>query len=312
MSNQELPELPAKPHDAQIADSQPTEEDVCFEQALDTWTESMRKAVLLDFRAYKSRTLLLHQHQLSAINDDSSKLIIDLRHSIDTAQKSKELSDAKLIHRSKLVDAVAKFLSAKRKKMDAMVWFMKWRVRIESHKHDKLAWKAAVAHHRNICARKAIYAWKGVTGSTWKKAAEKKIRIEAEKHIQFMALDYETKISDLTKKLNDSLDELQATKEYQIQIQEDMKRSYLRGVTALNMEAMGLFRDPTKASEFNIQDELNQTRVDANLERIQHIPRVRFDKSVVASSANADRSHNTAMSAVSRTNGLVTRHFLRS
>ena len=94
--------------------------------------------------------------------------------------------------------------------------------------------------------------------------------------------------------------------------QEDMKRSFLRGVCALNMETMGIFRQDEMHCSESVQKQLNYPITNMTVECNQSSkPTVRFisDTAAVPDIACETLAKETTDCISSRTRGLVTRHY---
>ncbi|KAI8929739.1 hypothetical protein BC831DRAFT_442890 [Entophlyctis helioformis] len=293
------------------------ENDEAFADELDKWTGMMRKAILADFQLSRNKSAKQHQIELDNISKGHASALVDIQG---------QFSEKKLLDHSKLVNAVTIFLTRKRRKLAAGKWFALWRIKYVESRREKLATRMARHHAARTSVRKALLGWYRVAGASWHKAMEKKIRVEAERHMQMLSVEYEQRIADLTSQLNRVSLQLQESQQDQMRQKEDMKRSFLRGVCALNMEAMSMFRNGSEAQE-DYRDAMNQPRVHAKMEQFGHpgVPGSNAPVSFTKQMQNlqqqphpqeqggtvrfAESSHPAVSAVTSRTNGLVTRHY---
>nr|KAJ3419108.1 Centrosomal protein poc5 [Polyrhizophydium stewartii] len=308
------------------ADDTPRDEHLVFASELDRWTLMLRNAVLADFELSRGRDARRHQLDVEAMRAAHETSLAAVHAQLEAMRAARDHSDKKLENHNKLVNAVTIYLTHKRKRIMAVRWFAFWRMRVAESQRERVAMRMARFHFARTLLRKTVLAWYRVAGTTWRKATEKRLRIEAEKHMHLMSLEYEKQISELQSKLNRVSMQLQDVREAQVRQQEDMKRSFLRGVCALNMEAMGIFRTGAQAQD--LHDTLNQSRVDTNMDRIVHGSAALPVEASIGGSASslpvteryAVAHGHPAVQGVrftepahqfpnSRTQGLVTRHF---
>lgn len=131
----------------------------------------------------------------------------------------------------------------------------------------RLADHMASIHHQATTMRKIIGGWRLAAGSTWKIATEKRIKKEAEKCIGDMSKAYEAQIltvlfldllsrhqlticskKKLTQQLESALQRVQKAESAKEEQQDELKRALMRGVCALNMEAMSVLRGSSAAT----------------------------------------------------------------
>ncbi|KAJ3299537.1 Centrosomal protein poc5 [Borealophlyctis nickersoniae] len=213
-----------------------------FGESLEKWTGLMRKAILADF--VDAKTDLAHRHALlierarNEVSDQLAAVNAELR----DAKTVLEGYEAKVAAKERLVDSALTYLEEKRKGATLAMFMSRWRVKYADRRRLNISMRLAERHCNRVRARKAVFAWQRVTGVSWRRVVEKRIRVEAEKSMESLAEQYEKRIADLTSQLSATLTRLHATELDRARAQEDMKKAFMRGVCALNMEAMSMFR----------------------------------------------------------------------
>ncbi|KAK6091070.1 hypothetical protein MT418_008363 [Batrachochytrium dendrobatidis] len=286
--------------------------DAAFGNDLDKLTVLFRQAILADYTISRNRINEYHKAELNSIRQAHELELDGLNGKMDSVIKSRNHSDKKLVDYVQVVNAATAFLTRKRNRLATEKWFGRWKVRQMELRKRKFAMHIAPRHHRKTMMQKAILGWHSEAGVTWRKATENRIRMEAEKHMQTMSAEYESRIAQLSKKLNKTQMQLHLSIEKQHIQQEDMKRSFLRGVCALNMETMGIFRQDEMHCSESVQKQLNYPITNMTVECNQSSkPTVRFisDPAAVPDIACKTLAKETTDCISSRTRGLVTRHY---
>ncbi|KAJ3074020.1 Centrosomal protein poc5 [Podochytrium sp. JEL0797] len=120
--------------------------------------------------------------------------------------------------------------------------FHTWRTKFKDAQRLHLAERMAASKGRTNALRRALFGWQRVCGVTWRKAVEKSIRVEAERAMHSLSLEYESKLRHLTTQLVSTQTRLTHSEQDRTRAQGEMKKALMRGVCALNMEAMSVFR----------------------------------------------------------------------
>ncbi|KAH9270102.1 hypothetical protein BASA83_007777 [Batrachochytrium salamandrivorans] len=230
-----------------------------FSTGLDKATQMYRQAIMEDYTNSRLRWNAQHHAALDIQSNIHGNLIKTLKTQLEFS-------------------AVTVYLTSKRDVLSSAKFFCKWRTRVAETRRLKLALHTAVCHFKRTLLRKSITGWHCVAGVTWKKATEKIIRLKAEKQLKLMSIEYESRIAELSMKLSRAHIQLSSLQKEQRTQQEDMKRSFFRGVCALNMETMGIFCDDRTEVPTDFGNVPDPSRLVADIERVDpENSSVRFD-----------------------------------
>ncbi|TPX51741.1 hypothetical protein SeLEV6574_g00121 [Synchytrium endobioticum] len=214
-----------------------------FVDGLDKWTGLMKKAIIADFVEAKSdsndRIVVKNLRDLQSLQDRlsvSEKQAMDFQKKLQTSEK---IGTARL----NLVDCAATCLINKRSKAVAFLAFARWRLRFAEAQKDIMYSQVAIRHCRRALQRRVFEAWQHDVGSSWRKRQVKKLKADMDKTTEALSAGYEKRISELTVQLNDTILALKESESKRTNAQSEMKQAFMRGVCALNMEAMTVFRD---------------------------------------------------------------------
>ncbi|KAJ3126335.1 Centrosomal protein poc5 [Physocladia obscura] len=240
-----------------------------FQASVSKWANLLTRAVVADFLDVQSAARAAHARE----SDAAAHAYIDNLSSL--TRRVRDLEAVLAIYKTKmearnavLGTGVVFVLNKVSNRNVELKCFALWKTKCIEMKRMHLAERVAAARDRQNCMRRALFGWQRVCGATWRRAVEKSVRIEAEKAMEQLSNEYEDKISQLRQSLNDAQSRLSHSQQALIRAQADMKNALMRGVCALNMEAMSIFRtannDPqpsiqktAPASEINIPNREN-------------------------------------------------------
>jgi len=234
-----------------------------FTTRLDTMIAQFRNESLKEFMALKRS--LLHE-QVTTIESEKKKCNAQLSAKQDQVEHLKEeLAQAKTTiktctqHKEGLALMVGTLRAkAKAQKLSSKA-FMGWFKFHENAQIEKKLGRVAKVKSKENCMKGVFSAWK----SKWrvfhdqKEAQKRREFIEAEK--KELSMYYNKEIETLTRRVQDAefrLTEEQANKE---SLQENLKNAFMRGICAMNFEAMNLMNPSTVVDQIALgQDPLKQ------------------------------------------------------
>nr|KAG5690321.1 hypothetical protein BaRGS_022548 [Batillaria attramentaria] len=98
-------------------------------------------------------------------------------------------------------------------------------------------------HYERTLSRRVLSAWFSTIQTKWRQHVEKACQMKAQEVCLQLTADYEAKIASLNEALESSRKEVQRLHVDREHYEEAMKKAFMRGVCALNMEAMNMFQE---------------------------------------------------------------------
>lgn len=248
-------------HHVQIID-----EDVeNFKRRLDIMIKNFRTDTLKDFMTIK-RNLLIEQKSViesekqkcDALLSSKSDLVEHLK---DDLAKTQKMLNNQIIIKEKVTDVIFRQKYGKYQRNLKVLAFngvlKKYHDKKKNKKNNEK--KIRDTYHSHLKNRIFTFLKKN-----WKESKIFKIVSAKEKECQDklneMAQFYGKEISDLRANLNEANLMIEKTKESKNMIQENLKKVLMRGVMAMNMEAMNVLdKDIIPKQEFTSQIEVNQS-----------------------------------------------------
>ncbi|KAM3611424.1 uncharacterized protein V6R79_018381 [Siganus canaliculatus] len=109
-------------------------------------------------------------------------------------------------------------------------------------KDEALATQAARQHYNTQLKKKVWLGWRSVVQKHWKVKLERACRARAEEVCTRISAEYEAKLAEHCDALEKAQAEIQRLRLERERYEESMKKAFMRGVCALNMEALTMFQ----------------------------------------------------------------------
>ncbi|NXG40803.1 POC5 protein, partial [Psilopogon haemacephalus] len=141
-----------------------------------------------------------------------------------------------------VITNLTRALERQKERVDLMRNFTLWRIQHVEAKQQEYANRIADRQFRMALMKKVWAAWRSLSEEKWKEKVAKACQSRAEDVCVQLTNDYEAKIAELTAALEETKAEVLRMHSEREQFEGTMKKAFLRGVCALNMEAMTIFQ----------------------------------------------------------------------
>lgn len=143
-----------------------------------------------------------------------------------------------LNNKDKLVEQMVQKMQQQKKDFTARKMLMKWKDIHRERKMQRLLEKTADEHYKRKLLSRTIYSWKTGTSSQWKDRLSTTCQDKAENICQILSSRHQLEIQRLEAKVLKLQEENINLVKSKDSFQTDMKDAFMRGVCALNIEAM--------------------------------------------------------------------------
>ncbi|NXS61246.1 POC5 protein, partial [Brachypteracias leptosomus] len=133
-------------------------------------------------------------------------------------------------------------LERQKEKIELMRKFTLWRIQHVKAKQEEYANGIADRQFQTTLMKKVWAAWRSLSEEKWKEKVAKACQLRAEDVCVQLTNDYEAKIAELTAALEQTKAEILRLHSEREQFEDTMKKAFMRGVCALNLEAMTMFQ----------------------------------------------------------------------
>lgn len=176
----------------------------------------------------------------------------------------------------------------------------RWKSELANQESTLLASKLMRNYRKQTLLRSTLKAWHSTSQASWKKNVEKRLEREQDYKLAQLEQVHQDKTNQLSSMIKDLEKQLEATKLIQVKQQEDMRAAFLRGVSALNAQAVGMF---------NMQPVENLAPV--YLQQTSPTVKKLVPKEVYVAEKPSKTYNIDGRSTLTATNGLVTRHLFK-
>ncbi|KAI8807466.1 hypothetical protein BJ742DRAFT_812853 [Cladochytrium replicatum] len=242
MDNEGHPSVAYSTLDEQLSIEVPDEdaEAVHFVDCLEKWSHLMRRAVIADFMDAKASIQRKARRRSEALTSEQNDRIAELtKRVLDLTEERRLLRDT-LEKREELLLVIGNGYGRMRETVNITILIARWRTRTAETRRLGAWVKMAEMHRRKVVLRKGLVGFQMACRASWKRAAEKQMKIAAEKTMEEMSAVYEKRIEELRVQLKGVQLELKNSDKARIADQEKYKLAVMRGVSALNMEALSV------------------------------------------------------------------------
>ncbi|KAL9985881.1 hypothetical protein ACROYT_G008332 [Oculina patagonica] len=148
-----------------------------------------------------------------------------------------------LSHKDSIVANITNAIQKQKERSELMKAFTLWKIRHCDEKREGFSSKLARRHYKNTVKSRAWSAWRSVIESKWKQRVEKACQAKAQDVCVKLTEDYESRLQTATRELEMARTEIAHLHAERERYEETMKKAFMRGVCALNLEAMTMFRE---------------------------------------------------------------------
>ncbi|XP_073440208.1 centrosomal protein POC5 isoform X2 [Dendrobates tinctorius] len=212
------------------------------EDLLDLWSDNLKTNVLAELKKWRLTIIEKHQLEMKKQNEKHTEHINHLCNQIDGLQALIQTYETSIHRKDEVISNLTRALEKQKEKTELMRTFSHWRLQqIEARQEDHVC-SMADAHYKRILLKNMWRTWRSVMESSWKDKVEQACRARAEDVCIELSNDYETKVAQLSNALEDARAEVSRLHAERGQFEGSMKKAFMRGVCALNMEAMSMFQ----------------------------------------------------------------------
>ncbi|CAH1789356.1 unnamed protein product [Owenia fusiformis] len=226
---------------------------VRMEGMLDQWCYDLKRNVLAEFS--QSKLKLIDQHKKSILKERE-------RHAAEVSRLQDDIGNLKeLLHtyeqsmqrKDDVISNLTRAMQRQQEKFQVARTFSEWKIKHHAQLREHFASNLAVKHYQRGLKQKVWDSWHAVVEAKWRQRVEKACQSKAQEVCMNMTNDYEAKIASLNEALDAARVEVSKLHKEREKYEEMMKKAFMRGVCALNLEAMTMFHGEDQGTQDNIQ-----------------------------------------------------------
>ncbi|NXB95109.1 POC5 protein, partial [Vidua chalybeata] len=199
--------------------------------------------ILTELKNWELNTI---QHHKLQMRQEKEKHVTQVKQLQNEMENLKELLHTYEISISRKDEVViinlTRALEKQKERAVLMRAFTLWRIQHAKAKQEEYAIRMADRHFQTALMKKVWAAWCSVSEERRKDKVARACQLRAEDMCVQLANDCEAKIAELTAALEQSRAEILRLHTERDQYEDTVKKAFMRGVCALNLEAMTMFQ----------------------------------------------------------------------
>uniref|UniRef100_A0A8D0FY30 Centrosomal protein POC5 n=1 Tax=Strix occidentalis caurina TaxID=311401 RepID=A0A8D0FY30_STROC len=214
----------------------PDEKVKQIENIFDLWSGNLKTNVLTELRKWKLSLIEHHKLQMRQEKEKHAAQVRQLGSEIENLKELLHTYEISVGRKDEVITNLTQALERQKERIELMRKFTLWRI-----KHVK-AKQEVYRQFRTALMKKVWAAWRSLSEEKWKEKVAKACQSRAEDVCVQLTNDYEAKIAELTATLEQTKAEILRLHSEREQYEDTMKKAFMRGVCALNLEAMTMFQ----------------------------------------------------------------------
>ncbi|XP_034728427.1 centrosomal protein POC5 isoform X2 [Etheostoma cragini] len=208
---------------------------------LDTWSNNLKTNVLTELRKWKLAFMEQHKLEIQKERERCAAQTAGLRSELDSLKGLLHTYETSNQRKDEVIVNLSQVLDRQKEKLEQMRAFTHWRLQHAAAKEEAHAAQVAQQHYNLQLKKKVWSGWQSLIQKHWKVKVEQACRARAEEVCTRLSTEYEAKLAEHCEAIERAQTEIQRLRLERERYEESMKKAFMRGVCALNMEALGMF-----------------------------------------------------------------------
>ncbi|XP_023678724.1 centrosomal protein POC5 [Paramormyrops kingsleyae] len=224
-----------------------------MEQVLDTWSDNLKVHVMAELRKWKLVFMEQHRLELKRERQRHAAQVARLSAQTDSLKELLRTYETSNQRKDEVISNLSHSLERQRERLELMRTFTHWRLQHLEAKEEAHAAKVAEQHYLLQLKRKVWAAWRSPIQARWKQHVERACQARAEAVCAQLSANHEAQLAQCTEELEEARGEIRRLHAERERFEESMKKAFMRGVCALNMEAMSVFQGAEARPDHDLQ-----------------------------------------------------------
>ncbi|NXV02139.1 POC5 protein, partial [Cettia cetti] len=199
--------------------------------------------ILTELKNWKLNLIQHHKLQMKQEKEKHATHVKQLQNEVENLKDLLHVYEISISRKDEVVITnLTQALEKQKDRVELMRRFTLWRIQHVNAKQEEYAIRMADKHFQTALMKKVWAAWRSISEERWKDKVAKACQLRAEDVCVQLTNDYEAKIAELTATVEQTKAEIVRLHSERDQYEDTMKKAFMRGVCALNLEAMTMFQ----------------------------------------------------------------------
>uniref|UniRef100_I3N2E5 Centrosomal protein POC5 n=1 Tax=Ictidomys tridecemlineatus TaxID=43179 RepID=I3N2E5_ICTTR len=231
-------------HEIFVGDSLVFDENLQrMENILDLWSSNLKTNVLSELSKWKLNFIDWHRMEMKKEKEKHAAHVKQLTNQINDLKELQKTFEISIGRKDEVISSLSHAIGKQKERIELMRTFFHWRIGHVSSRQDVYECKLADQYFQRTLLKKTWKGWRSIIQRQWKEVVERACQARAEEVCVQISNDYEAKVSMLSGALENAKTEIQRLQQEKEHFEDSMKKAFMRGVCALNLEAMTMFQN---------------------------------------------------------------------
>ncbi|NXD27617.1 POC5 protein, partial [Spelaeornis formosus] len=198
--------------------------------------------ILTELKNWKLNLIEHHKLQMRQEKEKHVTHVKQLQNEMENLKELLQTHENTISGKDEVIIDLTQALEKQKERVELMRKFMLWRIQHVKAKQEEYAIRMADRHFQTTLMKKVWAAWRSVSEERWKDKVARACQLSAEDICVRLTSDYEAKIAELNAALEQTKAEVLQLHSERDQYEDTMMKAFMRGVCALNLEAMTIFQ----------------------------------------------------------------------
>ncbi|XP_055292474.1 centrosomal protein POC5 isoform X2 [Moschus berezovskii] len=214
-----------------------------MENVLDLWSSGLKTNIISELSKWRLNFIDWHRMEMKREREKHAADLKQLSSQVNSLQELQQTYEASIGRKDEVISSLSHAIGKQKERIELMRTFFHWRINHVKSRQDVYESKLADQYFRRTLLKKVWRGWRAVVQKQWKEVVERACQARAEEVCVQISNDYEARVALLSGALENAKAEIQRMQHEKEHFEDSMKKAFMRGVCALNLEAMTIFQN---------------------------------------------------------------------
>ncbi|KAF6357408.1 POC5 centriolar protein [Rhinolophus ferrumequinum] len=213
------------------------------ENVVDLWSSGLKTNIISELTKWRLNFIDWHHMEMKKEKEKHAAHLKQLCSQINSLKELQKAYEISIGRKDEVISSLSHAIGKQKERIELMRTFFHWRIGHVKSRQDVYEGKLADQYFQRTLLKKVWKGWHSIVQKQWKDVVERACQARAEEVCIQISNDYETKIAVLSGALENAKAEIQRMQHEKEHFEDSMKKAFMRGVCALNLEAMTIFQN---------------------------------------------------------------------
>ncbi|NXO76442.1 POC5 protein, partial [Sitta europaea] len=198
--------------------------------------------ILTELKNWKLNLIQHHELQMRQEKEKHAASVKELQNEVENLKELLHTYEISISRKDEVITNLTQTLEKQKDRVELMRTFTLWKIQHVKARQEEYAIRMADKHFQIVLMKKVWAAWRSLNEERWKDKVARACQLRAADVCVQLTNDYEARIAELTATLEQTKAEILRLRSERDQYEDTMKKAFMRGVCALNLEAMTMFQ----------------------------------------------------------------------